>query len=302
MIKLGLNVPNFGPTADPDNLRAWIRFAEDSGFAAAMMSDHVAPTPDVTALYPPPFYDPFTTLAWLGGLTDHLELGTTVTIVPYRHPLLTARAAANIDQFTGGRFILGVGVGWSEPEYTALGLPFRERGRMTDEYLAAITHAWTHDRVSLTGDYVSYRDVATGPGAVRSPHPPLWVGGASPAGIRRAARFGDAWHPANPELDWLRDTGLPALRDAADALGHPVPALCPRIRARLTAHDQPAQERPIGVGSSAQIQSDLETLAELGAAYVVLDTNPDAPADRRPPEVDWHTLGTIAEQTHAALR
>jgi probable F420-dependent oxidoreductase len=299
VIRLGVNVPNFGPTATPRNLRDWVRFAEDSGFALAMMSDHVMLTPDVTALYPPPFYDPFTTLSWLGGFTDRLELGTSVTIVPYRHPLLVARTAANIDQFTGGRFVLGVAAGWSEPEFTALGLPFRERGRITDEYLAAMVDAWTDDVVSRDGAYVSYRDVSTGPRSARSPHPPLWVGGASPAAIRRAARFGDAWHPNNAQLDWLRDTGLPALRDAAAAAGRPVPALCPRIRARLTADDQPETDRLVGFGSGAQIQADLEALEALGAEYVVLDTNPDHPRDRRPAAEDWHTLRTIAERAQA---
>jgi alkanesulfonate monooxygenase SsuD/methylene tetrahydromethanopterin reductase-like flavin-dependent oxidoreductase (luciferase family) len=81
-----------------------------------MISDHVALTPDVQAAYPAPFYDPFTTLAWLAGQTDHIELGTTVAILPYRSPLLTPRVAANIDQFSGGRFVLGAGVGGSERE------------------------------------------------------------------------------------------------------------------------------------------------------------------------------------------
>jgi alkanesulfonate monooxygenase SsuD/methylene tetrahydromethanopterin reductase-like flavin-dependent oxidoreductase (luciferase family) len=111
-VKLGVNVPNFGPGTGPESLTGWVRFAEDAGFSLAMMSDHVAVTPDVAELYPPPFYDPFTTLAWLAGLTERIELGTTVTILPYRHPLLTARVAANIDDLSGGRFVLGVGVGW----------------------------------------------------------------------------------------------------------------------------------------------------------------------------------------------
>lgn len=299
MISLGVNVPNFGPTATPQNLRDWVRFAEDNGFAVAMLSDHVAPTPDVTATYPSPFYDPFVTLAWLAGCTDTLQLGTTVTIVPYRHPLLVARAAANIDQFTGGRFVLGVGVGWSTSEYTALQVPFRERGKITDEYLAAIIAAWTHERVSLDGRYVTYHDVATGPAPARSPHPPIWVGGASHAAIRRAARFGDAWHPVNPELAWLRDTALPALRAAARDLGRATPAFSPRIRARLTNHDLSPTGRQIGTGSIAQVASDLETLADLGATYVVLDTNPDHPDDRRPSTDDWRALETIAHHIHA---
>lgn len=249
-------------------------------------------------------------MSWLGGLTERLELGTSVTILPYRHPLWTARTAANIDQFTGGRFILGVGAGWSEPEFSALGLPFGDRGRIADEYLRAITDAWDNDVVSLDGDYVSYRDVTTGPRSARSPHPPLWIGGSSPkAGrwgrqpqaIRRAAHVGDAWHPINADLGWLRDTGLPALHAAARALGRPVPAFCPRIRARLTAH-QPSKDRPIGIGSGAQIQADLDALVELGAAYIVLDTNPDDPADRRPAAEDLRTLATIADGARAHLR
>jgi hypothetical protein len=113
MVALGLNIPNFGPTATPATLRGWVRFAERHGFDVAMMSDHVAATADVTALYPPQFYDPFTTLAWLAGFTTRLLLGMSVTILPYRHPLLTARLSATIDGFIDGRFVLGVGVGWS---------------------------------------------------------------------------------------------------------------------------------------------------------------------------------------------
>lgn len=300
-MKLGVNVPNFSPTATPDTLREWIRFADDSGFDLAMMSDHVAPTPDVTAIYPPPFYDPFTTLAWLAGATDRLELGTSVTILPYRHPLLVARVAANIDRFTGGRFVLGVGVGWSEPEYAALGVAFRERGTITDEYLDAIIAAWSHDVVSFDGDHARYAAVDTGPRPARAPHPPIWVGGASPAAIRRAAVFGDAWHPINPSVAWLRNTGLPALRAAAADIGRTSPDLCPRIRARPQSTDLPDDDRPIGVGSARQIQADLEALAELGASYVVLDTNPDDPSDRRPPAQDQDDLRSIADRVRAAL-
>jgi probable F420-dependent oxidoreductase len=296
MIRLGVNIPNFGAGATPGNLRDWARFAEDGGFDLAMMSDHVAPTPDVTALYPTPFYDAFTTLAWLAGLTERIELGTTVAIVPYRHPLLTARTAANIDQFSGGRFVLGVGVGWSEPEFEAVGTPFRERGKVTDEYLAAIIAAWTSDVVSLEGRYARYRAVGTGPRAVRSPHPPVWVGGTAPGAIRRAARFGDAWHPNNAELPWLRDTGLPALRAAAAAEGRPVPQFCPRVRAQRSDRDAPSAGRRIGTGSLAQICDDIAGLVELGATRVVLDTNPDDPRDRRPEAEDWRTLSAIAER------
>jgi len=292
--RLGVNVRNYGPTATPENLLGWIRFAEESGFDLAMVSDHVAPTPDVVDLYPTPFYDPFATLAWLGAATDRLLLGTTVTVLPYRHPLLVARMAANIDRFTGGRFVFGVGVGWSEPEYTALGVPFARRGAIMDEYLAAIVAAWTGDVVSLDGRFASYRDVGTGPRPAREPHPPVWVGGTSPAAIRRAARFGDAWHPNNAEHAWLRDTGLPALRAAAADAGRPVPAFAPRMRTHVKPAGLPDGERRPGEGSLEQVVADVLTLADLGAEYIVLDTNPDHPRAEAPLEDDWRDLAAVA--------
>lgn len=134
-MRFGVNILNFGAGTDPTTLSGWARYAEDRGFGFAMISDHVAITPDVAEQYPAPFYDPFITLAWLAGQTERIELGTTVAIVPYRHPLHTARVAANIDRFSGGRLIVGVGVSWPRQEYAALGVPFTQRGAVADEYL-----------------------------------------------------------------------------------------------------------------------------------------------------------------------
>jgi probable F420-dependent oxidoreductase len=294
MIRLGLNVPNFGPGTTPEALRHWVSFAEETGFSVAMMSDHVAPTPDVTATYPSPFYDPFVTLSWLASVTTRISLGTSVAIAAYRHPLLTARMSANLDQFTAGRFVLGVGTGWSAPEYAALGVPFAERGRITDEFLTVITRAWQEPTLSFEGEHVGFRDVATGPAPVRRPHPPLWVGGMGRPAIHRAARFGDAWHPVNPSRDWLQHKGLPLLAEAAASVDTPMPAVCPRIKARLTPGPVPGPDRPLGVGTVPQIRDDLVLLDGLGADVVVLDTNPDTPDQRRPAGDDWQSLLQIA--------
>lgn len=273
-----------------------MRFAENTGFAAALMSDHVAVTPDVAELYPPPFYDSLTTLAWMAGITERIQLGTTVTVLPLRNPLSTARVTANIDQFSGGRFIFGVGVGWSTKEYTALGIPFERRGAITDDYLAAIKKLWTATATSHDGEFVSFRDVRTGPNPSQRPHPPIWVGGSSPRAIRRAARLGDAWHPINEPIDWLRTKGLDALQREADSAGRSVPDLCPRIRLRLTDTALDESDRRVGEGTADQVLGDLEELATLGAAYVVLDTNPDHPSQRRPPSVDWRMLETMVSK------
>lgn len=292
-MKLGLNLLNYGPDTTPEVLLGWAQFAEQSGFAIAMISDHIAVTPEVQALYPVPFYDPFVTIGWLAAHTERLLLGTSVTVLPYRHPLQTARVGANLDLFSGGRFVLGVGSGWSEEEYAALGVPFEGRGAITNEYLAAIVRAWTTDVDTSDGPQAPYRDVHTGPRPVQRPHPPIWVGGASRAAIQRVLRYGDAWHPINPHPHWLRTTGMPALRAAAARAGVPMPALCPRIRAHPTPNVLADNDRVLGEGTLDQIRDDLTGLAELGAEYVVLDTYL-GPELRRPAEEDWRILETVA--------
>src|SRR5882672_2916709 len=226
-MKVGVNLINFGPGVSVDAMLRWTRLTEALGYHLVMTSDHIAVTPDVTARYPGPFYEPFTTLGWLAAKARRIELGTTVIIVPYRHPLETARMTAQIDNLCGGRFIFGVGVGWAKQEFEALGVPFEKRGAMTNDYLAAIKTAWTSDPASYAGPFVSFRDVSTGPRPIRSPHPPIWVGGASDAAMRRAVRLGDAWHPIRVRIPWLRDVGLPKLREIAEKNGRPLPALCP---------------------------------------------------------------------------
>ena len=295
-MRIGVNLLNFGPGVSPDGLAGWTELAERLGYHFVMISDHVVMTPDVVARYPAPFYDPFVTLAWLARLTRRVELGTTVVILPYRHPLLTARLGANVDRLSGGRFILGVGVGWARQEFEALGVPFERRGAISNDYLAAIKTAWTTDPASYTGPHVSFRDVRTGPRPVRSPHPPIWVGGASDAAMRRAVRFGDAWHPIRVRIPWLRDTGLPALRQIAGKEGRPLPALCPRIRLRITDAKLADEQRIAGEGSLDQVRADLEALARLGASHVLLDTYTDDAEATRHHETAWRMLATLAEQ------
>jgi len=187
-------------------------------------------------------------------------------------------------------------VGWARQEFEALGLPFERRGAMSSDYLAAIKTAWTCDPASHAGPFVSFRDVRTGPPPVRAPHPPIWVGGASDAAMRRAVRLGDAWHPIRIRLPWLRETGLPRLREIAEKEGRPLPALCPRIRLRITASPLADDARIAGEGSLEQVRADLESLAALGAAYVLLDTYTDDPEATRDHEAAWRMFTTLAER------
>jgi probable F420-dependent oxidoreductase len=278
VIRLGINVPNFGPESDPASLLEWAQFAEQSGFETLVVSDHVAPTREITDVYPAPFWDPFVLLSWLAGQTRTLTFGVSVLVLPLRHPLLTARMSAAVHVLSGGRFVLGVGSGSSASEFGAVALDVSERGRLTDEYLEVILKAFANDRISWDAPGLRFQDVSTQPRPVGGCLP-VWVGGASPPAIRRAARCGDAWHPVNPKLEWLRDAGLPALARAAAAGGRATPRLVPRIKMRV--RDEPAPlGRPLGVGTVEQIVDDLVALADIGAVEIILDPNPDRPRPR----------------------
>ena len=295
-MKIGVNLLNFGPGVSPTSLRNWTRLVESLGYHLVMISDHVAITPDVQEKYPAPFYDPFVCLSWIAANTTTLELGTTVLIVPYRNPLLVARMGASLDQLSGGRFIMGVGVGWAKDEFRALGLPFHHRGAMSDEYLAAIKALWTSDLASYDGRFVAFESVNTAPRPARYPHPPIWVGGSSDAAMRRAVRFGDAWHPIRFGIPWLRLEGLPRLRTAADKEEMPEPELCPRIKIHVTGSPLPEEGREAGEGSMDQVRRDLEALQSLGARYVLLDTYLDDPEATRSHEPAWRTLTALADE------
>jgi probable F420-dependent oxidoreductase len=293
-VKVGVNLLNFGPGAHAENFSDWARETESLGYHWLGVSDHVALTRDVSAQYPAPFYDPFTLLAWLSGLTTRIELGTTVAILPYRSPLQLARVSANIDRLSRGRFVLGVGVGWAREEFDALGIDFAKRGAIADEYLEALLALWTKDEVSYRGSFLRFENVETGPRPVRTPHPPIWVGGSSDAAIRRAARYGDAWHPIRIRVSWLEEKA-PELAAAARSFGRPVPRLCPRILMRPTSEPE-GEDRRAGEGTLEQIHSDFEALENLGCPYVVLDFFTGDVAATRDPEPCFRILRMLAEQ------
>ncbi len=191
-------------------------------------------------------------------------------VLPYRNPLLVARMAGTLDRLSGGRFVLGVGVGWARQEFDALGVPFGARGRLTDEYLGTLREAWR------TGG---------GGGPV-----PVWVGGHSEAALRRTVRFGDAWHPLRLPLDRMRSV----------LAEHPMPGFAPRIALRLTAAPVDEPERPAGVGSIEQVLDDLHQLRALGAETVVFDPYHGDPEETRRPQTAWQDLTTVATHWKAA--
>jgi probable F420-dependent oxidoreductase len=295
-VKIGINLPNFGPGMDGQTLLGWARTIEDLGYDLLLVSDHVALTPDAASRSPEPFYEAFTSLAWLAAQTSRIEIGTGVVIMPHRHPLLLARMSATLDQLSQGRFVLGVGVGWARQGYKALNVPFTTRGRVTDEYLAALRQLWSEGRATFDGETVSFTSVHSAPMPHREPSPPVWIGGNSLAAVRRAVRFGDAWHPLWPHADWLRQAALPALRKLTADEGRRPPQLCPRIQVSITPDPLPDATRQTGHGSFEQIRADLRALQAMGAAYLVLDTDPGDQRLRGSARQDWRTLEVLAEK------
>jgi probable F420-dependent oxidoreductase len=283
-VRLGVNVPNFGPTTTVEVLERWAHVAEGLGFDLLMMSDHVLVTPDVAERYPGPFHDPFTTLAWLAGRTSHIRLGTTVLIMPYRQPALTAQMAASLHRLSHGRFVLGVGVGWARREFEALGVPFGRRGVLTDEHLDEMRQIWGGG-VDGVSPALTHHEL---------PGPPVWIGGNSDAALRRAVVAGEGWHPLGFTMDWITDA-VGRLTAFADEAGRAMPTLAPRIRLRLSDKPVTDSEREAGIGSLEQVLDDLERLRALGSETVVLDAYHGDPAELERPARAWRDLAIVAE-------
>jgi probable F420-dependent oxidoreductase len=271
-MKLGAVLPIWQLTAAEAETLA-VR-AEELGLDGVFVPDHILAKPATTQHYGAHWPDPFSLLAYLAGRTRRIHLGASVIVLPYRNALVTAKAAATVDQVSGGRFVFGVGVGWDEAEFKDLGLPFRERGRMSDDYIRAIKAAWAADMPDYAGRYLTFSGATFSPRPVQRPHPPIWVGGApgvlSDAPMRRCAELGDAWHPLGLTLDDL-EKGLAALRAMAARLGRAsAPGLAPRNLLDLT-------DRPGGPGRAAfqgsldEVLGDVRRVKGLGAEWMTFD-------------------------------
>ncbi len=271
-MKYGVVLPIWQLTvADAESLT--VR-AEALGLDGVFVPDHILAKPATTQHYGGHWPDPFSLLAYVAGRTRRIQLGTSVVVLPYRNALVAAKAAATVDQASGGRFIFGVGVGWDEAEFTDLRLPFHERGRLSDDCLRAIKAAWASDVPAYTGAYVSFSGATFSPRPVQRPHPPIWVGGSpgavSAPAVRRCAELGDAWHPLALALDDI-EKGLATLRDLAARNGRREPlGLAPRNLLDLTDAPKGAG-RAAFQGSVEEVAADVRRVRALGAEWMTFD-------------------------------
>jgi probable F420-dependent oxidoreductase len=295
-MQYGFGAPVSGALARPENLAHIAIAGEAAGYDYTTISDHVVIPRDIEARYPysdtgefpgrsrGDRHEQLTAVAFIAGKTSRLRLVTSVTVVPHRPAVLQAKMLATIDVLSNGRLTFGIGAGWMEEEFAALGVPpFPERGAVTDEYLMACRELWTKDAPRFDGKYVKFADVLFEPKPVQKPHPPIWVGGESGPALRRTARLGDGWYPigTNPQhrLDSMKRfaAGVERLRRLAREAGRDPAQVALAYRITSWGKSLPARaddgERRLFSGEIADIVADLRGFRDFGVGHVDFSFN-----------------------------
>ena len=263
MAQYSFRLPNadyLGFPATPQAIVETACKAEELGFDALFVNDHVIVDDSPRNEPWRNVFDPMMVLSYVAAMTSKIMLGTSVLIMPYRNPIVTAKMVATLDQMSGGRAIVGVGSGWNQAEYDALGVPYRQRGSRTTEYLQLWKKCWEPGRTTFHGRYFSFENMHVNPKPLQTPHPAIWAGGSSLASLRRAARFAEVWQPTPTPLEDLLQNQA-ALKEASDELGKAPPRTRMSFRVNLTditGATSASGGRPTGQGTSTQVASDMK--------------------------------------------
>ena len=287
-VTFGCSLPSRGPMSSPESLRSLAQRSEALGFDSIWVSDHIILPRQVESFYPyaadgvatfkpdESYYEPLAALNFLAGCTQRVRLGTHVLILPYRNPVLTAKILATLDVLSGGRVILGVGVGWMEEEFKALGLDtYHERGAVTDEYIQLYKELWAKDEPVFNGKYHQISGVGFQPKPVQKPHPPIWIGGHTGPAIRRAAKYGDGWMPiglrppANLEPEELAEK-IARLRTLTVQAGRAEDAVQVTFSTDVIFDKSAGPSRRMVSGRPEQIAADLRQYQDLGVSNFIL--------------------------------
>jgi probable F420-dependent oxidoreductase len=200
-VHFGVILPNYGAASSPDGIRETTRAAEELGFHSVWATEHVIVGPEAAETYGR-VYDPLVTLGWLAALTDRVELGTSIVILPLHNPLHLAKRVATLQELSAGRIRLGVGMGWHRDEFEFMGVDFAGRGRRGDEAIRVMRAVWSGEH-DFRGRFWSFSGATSEP--LPTPRPEIWVGGSSERAIRRARELGDVWHPSRgSDVDHVR--------------------------------------------------------------------------------------------------
>jgi probable F420-dependent oxidoreductase len=272
MVRIGIHLPHIGRKAGPEAIRRAAIQAEELGFADAWSSEHIIIPKG--APYPPSalFYDPVLTLTWAAAFTKRIGLGTSVLVLPMRHPLPLAKELATLQNLSEGRLILGAGVGWMEAEFAALGVPFRERGRRMDDGIAMMRAVWGEDPVTFQARHIPavIEEMRMLPQPVKPI--PIWIGGSSEAALARALRVADGWHGSrlSPEQ------AVPIVRRLREQRREPEFTISVRygwdgkddgaLRARLAGYDAAGVEHVLVEPAERELEDWLRAVERIGRA------------------------------------
>lgn len=285
-MKIGLALPHLGEQATTANIREFARYAERDGWDSLWTGDRLLYPINPKTPYPARadgrlnptakrVFEHLTVLTYVAAITERVRLGVSVINLPFYNPVLLGRRLATLDQLSNGRVTIGVGQGWSEDEYAAAGVSYRERGKLFEETIRALRAVWGSDPVEFSGDYHQIPASIIGPKPVQDPLPIL-IGGFSPKALDRVGRIADGFNPAAVDIDSLiAMIGL--AREAAAAHGRDPADLPTIVRAHveptLDDADRPEAGRQITNGSWAQIEADIVRLAAAGVDELFFDLN-----------------------------
>ena len=279
-MEFGVHLPQLGRSATRENLTEWAIEVDRLGLHSAWVSDHIAWPREIESSYPytedgsfpggfdMPWLDPLGTLIFVAALTERVRLGTTVLILGYRPPVLTAKWMSTLDVLSGGRAILGVGVGWMREEFEVLGMPYDHRGARADEQLEVFEELFTADTPSYDGTYYRFPEIGFSPKPPNG-HIPIWVGGSSAAAFRRTARFGDGFHAAFEPIERVVEEWA-AIDRACDEIGRDRSEI--ELSIRLYLDPEAHMEGPKSVqGSTDQMADTVGRWREAGVDHIGLD-------------------------------
>jgi probable F420-dependent oxidoreductase len=282
-MEFGCVFPNRGPMATPANLGRMAEKAEALGYDTVWFSDHIVIPTEVKSFYPydpsgkmpfnpsEPYWEPLTVIGYVAGRTSRLRLGTSVLILPYRNPIVTAKMLATLDVLSNGRVTLGAGVGWMEEEFKAIGLDtYARRGAYSDECIRIFRELWTKDNPSFQGEFHQFSNIHCEPRPVQPGGLPIWIGGHTPQAIRRVARLGDGWQPLvqRPPADLPpaeMQEKIAQLRAFAQQAGRDPRRITLAMGSSIQFTDGAATgPRSLFTGTPAQIVDTLRRYQELG--------------------------------------
>lgn len=285
-MQLGFSLPIAGAWASPENVALVARRAEEAGYASVWTFQRLLYATEPENPYPPigpgPWpsafrrvLDSVVSLTIAALATSRVRIGAAVLVAPYVSPLVLATQLATLDLASGGRLDVGLGLGWSEDEFRAVGIPFERRGARFDEYLRCLIALWGEDPVRFDGEFYVVPEAEVQPKPVQRPHPPVLIGGYGPTAIERTVQVGDGFIGGNVPLDDVAPL-VAGIREAADRSERDPDTLCIvcRVNTRLHASPSGSGRRPLW-GSESEIRQDIGRYREAGLTELFLEVNLD---------------------------